>query len=182
MAIFTRAAPVADPLATACGFISWNMHPALAAVALTPTSQTVYAAALWLPAGKKVSNINLGVTVVAAGTAPTGMYVGMCSQSQVVAQSANLASNTGWTSSGVKAFPLAASYTPTVSGIYYAFFLQNGTFGTTQPQLMERSTDGIASDTYKLWGTIGTGKSTPDANGTAITVTINQVCLFVAAS
>lgn len=164
-----------DPLARALGYINWNYNSAAGGSGNVPTSQRIDAVAIWLPAGTAINNINLNVTTAAAGTAPTGFYVGLTSAAKVVAQSSNLNSNAVLTSTGAKSFPLSATYTTSLtdspSGLYYVLILLNGAFGTTNPAFMRAngSTPGTAPS-GPSFGNIGTGQATIPANGTAVTL------------
>lgn len=185
MTTFLRANPTADPLAQALGLINWAYEPEISAVALAPTSQTIYFESLWLPAGVPVGNLFFWIATAGAGTTPTGIYGFLDNGSTVVAQTANETANAKWTQTGWKKFALAAAYTPLASGYYRVCFLQNGAWGTTQMQLANRTTAGASSKgdlTFEPYGTGGTGQTAPPANGVALpTVAMATNAIWVGA-
>lgn len=118
------------------GVVSWNGDPHLHGSAATaPTSQLGYAMSVPYRAGQVVTNLGFHVSTAAAGTVPTGIFVGLCNLTTILMDSANKASDTAWTTLGLRQVALSSAYTIPSDGLYYHLFLQNGVFGTTPLQL-----------------------------------------------
>jgi hypothetical protein len=120
----------------ALGLISLGQDAEVGAV---QTSQTVYGSAFYLYPSETITNICACVQTAASGTAPTGIYLGLWQDVSgtptCVAASANLGSDSRWASQGWKVCALSSPYTPGAAGIFYAAYLINGSFGTTNLQL-----------------------------------------------
>jgi len=103
------------------------------------TSQTIYAEAFYLYPTDTITNICVCVQTPSSGTAPSGIYLGLWQDVSgtptCLAATANLASDSRWTTQGWKVCALSSPYTPSASGLFYAAYLINGTFGTTNLQL-----------------------------------------------
>jgi hypothetical protein len=135
----TSRSPQVDQLAVALGYVNWNMPIGSAAGgAVGYTSGVVYVVGMFIPLGSTVTNVVLLVNTAAAGTAPTGFFVGLAGPTgTMVAQSNNLAAAGGPLAVGPNAMALSATYTASPSdsttGFFYVAILQNGSWGTTQP-------------------------------------------------
>ncbi len=135
---WTQASASRDQLArTASGVISENFHPsATAQVSLAPVSQTVYGILLGLRGGDVVTGVLLRNGVAAAGTLPTLARFGIeNSTGQVLALSGDESALAQWPV-GANPHPFTAPYTVLADGGYFACFVVNGTWGTTQPTLL----------------------------------------------
>lgn len=167
------------PLSRAFGLKTWNYDILSAGANTAPTSQTIYATPIYIPAGKVITNVVLGVSTAASGTSPAHFYVGLASPSKVVAQSNNLNASTSLTTAGMQNFALASTYTTNTtdssSGLYYVLLLQDGAFGTTNPTFANTVAQANLSKAYGagavLCGTTATAQTALPTNGTAITVT-----------
>lgn len=172
-----------DPLAAALGFVNWSSNPDNSQTTTALTSGTIYAVSLWLPAGKACTGIALPLHTAAAGTAPTGVYAGLSTNSVMEAQSSNLHSSSELTSTGWAQLPFSATYTPSVAGLYYALILINGTFGTTQPAFLRGSNTGVFNSTLSgqspLCGNIGTSQTVLPSNAAAVTLAASQPYVFM---
>lgn len=175
-------------MAVALGYVSWNYHyPASPATAVAAT-QIVYAASLYLPPGRTVTNINLQVLVAGASTSPTSFFVGLCSPTTMLAQSANIiggASEAQLKAIGTATLPLGSPYivntTDSATGLYYVTILQNGAYGTPVQfgRISGVSGAGAAlSGSTPIFGTLGTGQTALPANGATITITANNATFF----
>jgi hypothetical protein len=84
-------------------------------------------------AGTRIANIVLSVGVAATGTPPTKIFVGILDPTyKCVAVSADLAGSTIWTlATGWVKAPLTSPYDVPSDGVYYAAFLQDGSWGAT---------------------------------------------------
>ena len=113
----------------------------------TLSTQQLLASLGGLLAGDVVTNLYVNVATVAAGTPPTGIYLGLYSvagasggvvNGTLVASTGNLAASGLWTGSTGVAGPIALSspYTVPTTGGYYFAIVANGTWGTTQLNLM----------------------------------------------
>lgn len=156
------------------GLKSWNYNPQNITTQTAATSQTVYAVAIPLKAGQLATNIVLDVEVAAAGTAPTGFYVGLATSAGVMlAQSGNLKDSASLTNQGLREFALSAAYLVQTNGLYYVVFLQNGAFGTTNPSF-GRGTGRFLVNVSGVYmaGTAGTGQTALPANGASMASTI----------
>ena len=152
------------------GVVSWNFNPINSTNTSSCTSQTIYATAVPYRAGQVVTNIGYGVGTAASGTNPTGVFVGLCNATTVLAQSANLNANVGWQSVQLVAFALTAPFTITADGLYYHLLLVNGTWGTTQAQMSRGILNYFNLGTPFIAATGGTAATTLPANNAAITL------------
>lgn len=176
-----------DPLAVSLGLANWNANWCAASGQAAPTSQTIYAAAIWLPFGRAITKTSMLCGVAAAGTAITGGFMGLCSPTNMIAQSANIGTASSAYPIGPLVAPFAGSVTsyipnPTDSptGLYYVMLLLNGTFGSTQPQFQRGpNTNGIGGSPSGsgsiAFGTAGTGQSALPSNAAAVTLTAGAV-------
>jgi hypothetical protein len=169
-----------DGLMRGAGYKGWNFLPPVGSGTATAQSTgIVYLCALWLPTGTVVTNIVMVVVAAAAGTNPTGFFVGLAGPTgTMVAQSNNLNASGGPTTTGPVAMALNATYTTNTSdsstGLYYGVVLKNGTWGTTQPTMVNGSGPPIATakplganpQTFASGTT--TGQTTLPANGSGI--------------
>ena len=118
---------------TAEGIIVENWAPAVSQSNSAPSTQVVYGWLLGLHAGDVVTGVVLRNSVAAAGTSPTTARFGIAdSTGKILARSNNLAGAANWPANAVR-FPLSAAYTVLADGGFYACFVVNGTWGTTQP-------------------------------------------------
>ncbi|MDE2103907.1 MAG: hypothetical protein KGL39_42115 [Patescibacteria group bacterium] len=178
------------PLSRAFGLKTWNFEPILAGANTAPTSQTIYATPIYIPAGKVITNVVLGISTAGSGTTPAHFYVGLASPAKMVAQSNNLNASTSLTTAGMQNFALSATYTTNTtdssSGLYYVVLLQDGAFGTTNPTFLNTTAQANASKAYGagsiLCGTLGTAQTALATNGTAVTVTAASVFWFAGVS
>lgn len=153
------------------GITSWNIDPGLAASASALTSQTIYALGVPYRQGQVVTNIGFSLTVAASGAAPTGIFVGLCSATTMLMDSANLAASSAWTTAGQRAAALTSPYTILADGLYYHLILLNGTFATTNPQFARTTT--LFSPQFGstfLYGSAGTGQTALPAVAAAVTL------------
>jgi hypothetical protein len=101
--------------------------------ATAPTTQHVFGVLLGLHAGDPVTGIVLRNTTAAAGSLPTTARFGIAdSTGKILALSGNLNALASWPA-GPCQFPLTAPYTVLADGGYFACFVVNGAWGTTQP-------------------------------------------------
>lgn len=165
------------------GFLSWNCYPHALSGLLTPTSQTIHAAWLPLRAGQVVTNVNFFVQTAGAGTVPTSIVCGLANATTMLAQTGELKNSAIWTAAGIADAPLSAPYTVPTSGLYYVFYLANGTWGTTNLAILRGSNNGATSRSSILfYATAGTGQTALPANNAAVTLTASTNALWVAAS
>jgi len=173
-----------DPLAVALGLVNWNYNWAATSNNSAPTSQTIYAEAIWLPFGRSITHLSMLISTAAAGTAITAGYMGLCSPTTMIAQTASIGTASSAYPSGALVKSLAGSVTSYVpnpgdspTGLYYVMLLLNGTFGGTQPTFIRGATNSTGQGASPSGGanplsaTAGTGQATLPANGAAITLT-----------
>ncbi len=107
---------------------------------VAPVSQRIYGGGIYLYTDEVITNIIVCVEVAGAGTAPTNLKLGLWSSAATpvcLAVTADLAADTRWTAStSYKVCALTAPYTILASGLFYAAFWINGTFATTNLQLI----------------------------------------------
>lgn len=109
------------------------------------TSQRVYASLLGLRVGDSVTGIALKLSTAAAGTAPALARFGIAdSTGKILALSGDLGAATNWTL-GAPQFAFAAPYVVTAQGGYYACFVVNGTWGTTQASIATATVAGTGA-------------------------------------
>jgi hypothetical protein len=117
----------------AAGVISENGPPFLFPTAVLPATQQVAGALIGLRGGDIATGIVLRNTVAAAGTPPTTVRFGLAdSTGKILVLSANLNALANWVQGPIQ-FPFTAPYTVLTDGSYYAVFVVNGAWGTTQP-------------------------------------------------
>lgn len=139
------AASRADDISTGLGLKAMSCDPRMCTNTVAPGSQLLAVAAIGLNAGDTISNILFCLTVAASGTAPTLARAGIFDSTfALVASTADLHASAIWTATGYATAALSASYSPSVSGLYYAGFLKNGTWGTTQPSFLSGTTQTLA--------------------------------------
>lgn len=118
---------------TAQGLISEAYPGIVAGAATAPATQVVYGVLLGLRAGDVVTGVVIRNSVAAAGTAPTLARFGIATSGGVMlAVSADGGAAASW-GLGARQFALSTPYTVTADGGYYACYVVNGTWGTTQP-------------------------------------------------
>lgn len=118
---------------TATGVISENGSPSVFNGTTAPTTQSVYAVLLGLRAGDVVTGVLLRNPTAAAGTLPTTARFGIADATgKILALSGNVTALASWPV-GACPFALTAPYTVLADAGYYACFVVNGTWGTTQP-------------------------------------------------
>lgn len=164
-----------DILTAGLGLKAWNFHPLAASGNIALVSQTIYAVALGLRTGQVINKIVLGAITAAAGTAPTGMFVGLAnSTGKMLAQSGNLAASTVWTTDVTAGklcqASLSAAYTIPSDGIYYVVLLKDGAWGTTQPTFFKGSGNQWQSGSVYFTTCCGTGQTALPANGSSLTL------------
>lgn len=169
--------------------LSWTVLPAQSGGNQTAaTSQKIHVSALGLRAGMTATNIHIRVGVAAAGTAPTAFYLALLdSAGNRVAVTADLKSDSKLTAIGWPSFAFATPYSVTSTGLFYCALLQNGSFGTTQPQfgrgsLFVADTTGLGSNNLYPAGNAGTGQSSIGAGPLSIAVAANDPAFFFAIS
>lgn len=155
---------------------SWDMYSGGAVATGALTSQYAYFLLAGFNAGDVVTNIVTCVTTAGAGTVPTGLYVGLYSAAgTLLADSANLASSSIWTSTGFAVAPLLGGtpgpYTIPTTGGYYLMILENGAFATTPMQVVAR---GLQAGMVKVIGAgvpfagVQTAQVTPPSPATIV--------------
>lgn len=171
---------LAEPLAVAAGYKNWTGTPqSYGTTAAAAVSGQVYITALWLPFGVVITNIVFGVAIAAAGTNPTGFFVGLAGPTgTMLAQSNNLNAAGGPTTTGPIAMALSGTYTTasgdSSTGLFFLVLLQNGSWGTTQPTFLVGSPTPVAAS--KAIGAnpilsgagVTTGQTALQANGNGI--------------
>jgi len=126
-----------DAALAAQGLLAETFSRRFATSQAAPTSQTIFASLVTLYAGMTVTNLHCAVGTAAAGTDPTLIKMALCSKAGVVLQqSVNEAADAKWDSKGTKTVALASPYAVTATDGYYVCFLINGTFGSTNLQLV----------------------------------------------
>lgn len=165
------------------GWQSWNYPPHNATAGFSPTAGTAYFATLPLAAGQPVSDIRWLTWTAGAGTAPTHFYTYLCDKNGVVLSvSADLAASTYLTTAGPGSYAIT-SYTPPVTDIYVACFLQIGSWGTTQWQVGRangNSGSGKPIGSFPaMWGTAGTSLSAAPVVNDTLTLTSSTIAFQV---
>jgi hypothetical protein len=117
------------------GVITESLSRYEVANAIAPVSQTVYGVMMGLRNGDSVTGVAMLNSTAAVGTAPTTARFGIAdSTGKILAISGNLNAAANFPL-GACLFAFAAPYSVTADGGYYACFVVNGTWGTTQPTL-----------------------------------------------
>jgi hypothetical protein len=111
--------------------------------AFSPATGVLYGTMLGVLNGDVITNVWTYVTTAGAGTTPTHIYMGVYSTTGTqLAVSADLASNSGWDSTGVKGFPLGSAYTVPSNEAVYLCLIQVGAWGTTAMKVQEGASYG----------------------------------------
>lgn len=133
------------------------------------TSGTLYARAIPLPAGQKVSNLTavVGATAEAGGT--HGWYALMDNTMKVQAVSADQTGAAVWAANAALTLPMGTPYTTTYSGLYYVGIC---VVATTMPVFNGTAamTTGL---TPLLAGSSSTAQTTPPTVGTTMAALSN---------
>jgi hypothetical protein len=163
-----------DPIARSLGLLAASGELGLVSTSFVIVSQTIQCSAVWLNAGDVVNNVMFNVATGGAGTAPTGIFVGLCDATTMRAQSGNLAANVQWTTGSAFVIQaLSAPYTAQASALHYVMFLQNGAWGTTQMTLNRLNNLGAqqpSGGSTFIYATAGTGQTALPANNTPVTL------------
>lgn len=123
----------------ATGILSETGQPTLYTNTSAPATQVVYGNLLGLVAGDVVTGVVLRIVTAAAGSLPTTARFGIAdSTGKILAISGNLNALANW-AAGAMPYPFAAPYTVLASGGFFACFVVNGVWGTTQPLPMAQS-------------------------------------------
>jgi hypothetical protein len=86
--------------------------------------------------GTTVSGVCVCISVAAAGTLPTGVFVALYDLTGVqLAVSADVKALANWNTTGLFSFAFSAPWVVTQDGCVYACILKNGVYGTTEPQV-----------------------------------------------
>lgn len=113
------------------GIIGETQDPGSLIGAVATTSQVIYLCGVGLRGNVTVSQIGMAVQVAGAGATPTLIKLGLYNRlGAKLGETANIAGDAGWTSVGVKLFPLTTPIAITGADIYYCAFLSNGVFAT----------------------------------------------------
>jgi hypothetical protein len=129
------------------GLIAENFAIAAATAGLAPTSLTIYGGLLDLFAGEVVTNIVVCTSTVGVGAAiPTLIKLGLLDTSgNLLGSTANVVTDTGWTTLGSKGYALTTPFSVTTSGTYIPVFLQNGTWSTPLQLARSNNTSGTGT-------------------------------------
>lgn len=86
--------------------------------------------------GTTVSGVAVCIQTAAAGTLPTGVFVGLYDLTGVqLAVSADVKALANWNTTGLFSFAFSTPWVVTADGAAYACILKNGVYGTTEPQI-----------------------------------------------
>lgn len=111
---------------------------------LAPASQSLRATALGLNAGDVITNVLLMIGTAASGLAPTLQKVGILNSAGVVqAASADLSGSAQFTALGIAVCPLSSPLTIATTGLYFAAYVRNGNYGTTNPTFLANASPGF---------------------------------------
>lgn len=160
---------------TATGVVTENVRTEALASTLAPASGSVFGFLVGLRAGDVATGLVLRVAVAASGTSATTVRMGLASSTGVMlVVSGNLNTAASW-GIGAAGFPFSAPYTVPADGGYFACFVVNGTWGTTQPTLgratAPAANTGTAFGTNAPPGFIWTGQTDLPAVGASLTMT-----------
>jgi hypothetical protein len=134
---------------TAAGVISENGDPSVYGSTGSPSTQVVYGQLLGLKAGDLVTGVLLRNQTAAAGTLPTTARFGIAdSTGKILALSGNDTALALW-GTGANPHAFTAAYTVLADGGYFACFVVNGTWGSTQPLMIRGS---VQTSAYAAFG------------------------------
>lgn len=171
---------------TAAGVISAPFHATVASTATAPATQVVYGVLIGLRAGDVVTGLLMRNQVAAAGTLPTTARAGLAdSTGKILALSGNVNALASW-AAGPNAWAFTAPYTVPSDGGYFACFVVNGTWGSTQPTPILVTNVGAAALT--AFGTAPppnftwTGQTDLPAAGASLTITTGSARTYYLAA
>lgn len=183
----STAVSLVDPLAVATGHLNWNYTPVLSTSTVALGGNAILAQSIYLAPSTVITGMVLRVTTAAAGTKPTGFFVGLATPAKMVAQSNDLSGAAGvpLAATGPTKLAFNATYTTNAVdsplGIYYVCVLQNGSWGTTQPKVGWFSsltgTGSALAGSNPVSCTFGNGPF--PANGSAVTQSANDSAIWV---
>jgi hypothetical protein len=128
---------VLDPLATGLGVQYQTGFSGNYTATASPQSQFVQMVAIGIPSGVVLTGIKMRVMVAAAGTNPTLVRAGLADNTGKVLVVSNDLHTTAFQATGVMAFPFTAQFTTAYFGAYLCLVIVNGTWGTTQPTVIQ---------------------------------------------
>lgn len=87
-------------------------------------------------AGMVISGVAVCIQTAAAGTLPTGVFLGITDLTGVrLGISADSKALALWNATGLFSFALTTAYSVTTDGAVYACLVKDGVYGTTEPQI-----------------------------------------------
>lgn len=160
MSVGAIPVPHQSSLARALGLKAWSHDPTLIGAGTAPVAGTRYSTGIALDSGDTVTNLLFNIAVAGAGTAPTGIYVGLHDTATMLAVSANLKDSAQWIGVGYAVAALAAPFTVPSTGLYYAQIIQVGAWGTTQMTLNRTGNfSGLLPGSVYGHAALGTGQT-----------------------
>lgn len=134
--VFTGKASPGTAAAIARGILAEPFPLAQVNASRTLATQAVLGVLVPVSVGMTLSGVAVCVETAAAGTVPTGLFVAAFDLTGVrLAVSADLKSDTKWTTTGIKSFAFGTAYDVASDGAVYLAVLKNGTFASTEPKL-----------------------------------------------
>jgi hypothetical protein len=110
-----------------------------------PTSQAVFGTLIGLRGGDVLTGLKMRNATAAAGTTPTTARFGLADATgKILILSGNVNAAATW-AAGVNTFPFTATFTVPSDGGYFACFVVNGTWGSTQPTPVNMTNSGAGS-------------------------------------
>jgi hypothetical protein len=118
------------------GLLSEPYPLAQVSTSRTLATQALLGVLIPVTAGMTLSGVAVCIETAAAGTLPTGVFVGITDLTGVrLAISADVKALANWNATGLFSFAFSTAYSPSVDGAVYACIVKNGVYGTTEPKI-----------------------------------------------
>jgi hypothetical protein len=134
--VFTGKPSPSIGAGVARGLLAEAFPLAMVNASRTLATQALLGVLIPVSAGMTVSGVACCVETAAAGTLPTGVFVGLTDLAGVrLATSADVKALANWNATGLFSFAFSTAYSPAVDGAVYACIVKNGVYGTTEPKI-----------------------------------------------
>lgn len=137
----TGKAPPSSAQLFASGVLSEPYQLPQVNAARTLATQALLGVLVPVQFGTVVSGVAYCIQTAAAGTLPTGVFVGLYDLTGVqLAVSADVKALANWNATGIFSSAFTTPWVVTQDGAVYACILKNGVYGTTEPQIATMTT------------------------------------------
>lgn len=136
----------------------------------TLATQALLGVLVPVQAGMTISGVAVCIETAAAGTDPTGVFLGITDLTGVrLGITADSKAAAGWAATGIVSFALTTAYTVTADGAVFACIVKNGTYSVTEPKI---ATMTAVTGSGKAFGSNAPGAATQAAQTTVPTTAV----------